>query len=285
MMERIKGQYRLVTATIAVFALGLGGCEYAKNIQEYPEPWQVLDPGKPLEKFPRIEILEQGGGAVIEPGDLIQLHVRDWSPRQGGWREMGNWWIWIGFRSAKETAFFGVEPDVARVMLNLRQGASFRFLEGKEVRKLVRGVSTVDRSGQLQLRPNSFGDPKYYSWRKNTQDFLALSEVSDSGYFSVLEVKRVCKGQAQYRTVRLFDDGPVRVHTGGIGSYTSHEPREAWIDEARIEAKCADGKTATFQYGPIDSMNGKEGRSPVRAYFDQWLSDAWQEIPRGVQLK
>jgi len=137
------------------------------------------------------------------------------------------------------------------------------------------------------LRPNIIGDKDYYEWRKPGNPPFAYADIYVSTFKdpSVVEIKRVCKGQAQYRTVRLFDDGPVRVHTGGIGSYTSHEPREAWIDEARIEAKCADGRIATFQYGPIDSRSGKEGRSPVRAYFDQWLSDAWQKIPRGVQLK
>jgi len=51
-----------IAAATVVLGMGQGGCEYSKHIQEFPEPWQVLDPGKPLEKFPKIEILEQGGG-------------------------------------------------------------------------------------------------------------------------------------------------------------------------------------------------------------------------------
>ena len=214
----------------------------------------------------------------------MQAKIKDWSPRQNGWREMGDWWIWIGFQSPKETAFFSTEPDVARVLLNLRQGTSLRFLEGREVNKATPKGPLIDRSGQLQLRPNPFGDHKFYSWRKNTQDFQPLSEVSDSGYFSVIEIKRVCKGPLQYRTVRLFDDGPVRI-CSGLNCYTSDKPREAWIDEARIEAKCSDGKVATFQYGPTGSYNGRSGRSPVMGYFDDWLRDAWQKLPLGVQLK
>jgi len=270
-----------------LMCIGLAGCDFAKDypkhIQEFPGPWQVLDPGKPLDKFPRIEVLSEGVGAAIEPGDLVQLHIRDWSPRQDGWREMGNWWIWIGFRSAKETAFFSVEPDVSRVLMGLRERTELRFLEGKQVVKATPKGKVVDRSGQLQLRPNPLGDPKYYSWRKNTQDFLALSEASGSGYFSVLEIKRVCKGQARYRTVRLFDDGPVRVYRGW-DSWTSHDPREMWVDEARIDAQCQDGRKVFFQYGP-DGTPGRRGRSPVVAYFDTWLLEAWKKIPLGVQFE
>ncbi len=270
-----------------LMCMSLASCdfskEYPKHIQEFPGPWQVLDPGKPLDKFPRIEVLSEGVGAGIEPGDLVQLDIRDWSPRQDGWREMGNWWIWIGFRSAKETAFFSVEPDVSRVLTGLREGATLRFLEGKQVVKATPKGKVVDRSGQLQLRPNPFGDPRYYSWRKNTQEFLALSEVSGSGYYSVLEVKRVCKGQARYRTVRLFDDGPVRVYRGW-DSWTSHDPREMWVDEARIDAQCQDGRKAYFQFGPVPSP-GRGGRSPVVGYFDDWFDDAWNKLPTGVQFE
>lgn len=271
---------------IAVLLASLSvGCGYSKDIKEFPEPWQTLDPGKPPEKLPKIEILEQGGGAIIEPGDLVQLHIRDWSPRQNGWREMGDWWLWIGFKSQKETAFFSIELDVAGTTVGLRQGSALRFLEGKEVTKATPQGPVIDRSGQIQLSPSPFGDHRYYSWRKNTQDFLALSELSNSGYFSVLTIKRVCKGPLQYRTVRLFDDSPIRASSGGFGTRIVRDPREAWIDEARIEAKCNDGKTAVFQYGPTGSYNGKRGRSPVMGYFDDWLRDAWQKIPRGVQLK
>jgi hypothetical protein len=192
--------------------------------------------------------------------------------------------LWIGFKSREATAFHSVEPDMAGAVVALPQGTALRFLEGKEVRKLISGVSSVDRSGHLQLSPNPLGDPGYYSWRKNTKNFVAVSGNSTTGYFERVEIKRVCKGPLQYRTVRLFDDSPVQV-CSGLNCYTSHEPREAWIDEARIEAKCNDGKTAKFQYGPTGSYNGRSGRSPVRGYFDDWLRDAWQKIPRGVQLK
>ncbi len=64
-------------------------------------------------------------------------------------------------------------------------------------------------------------------------------------------------------------------------------PREAWIDEANIEAVCSDGKTATFQYGPIPLRNGKQWNGPVNPanYFEPWIKNAWNQLPVGVQLK
>jgi len=57
-----------------------------------------------------------------------------------------------------------------------------------------------------------------------------------------------------------------------------------WIDEARITAACNDGKTAAFYYGPLPAP-GKEARTVVSGYFDQWLKDAWDKLPRGVQIE
>ncbi len=270
-----------------LMCVGLAGCdfakEYPKHIQEFPGPWQVLDPGKPLDKFPKIEVIGQGAGNIVEVGDLVQLRIKSIKLPEGTQREKGDWWIWIGFRTAKETAFFGVEPAVSGVLVGLRGGAKLRFLEGKQVVKATPNGTIVDRSGQLQLRPNPFGDSEYYSWRKNTTDFVGFGGTpSDFGY-SVLEIKRVCKGQARYRTVRLFDDGPVRVFRGW-DSWTSHDPREMWVDEARIDAQCQDGRKVFFQYGP-DGTPGRRGRSPVVAYFDAWLLEAWKKIPLGVQFE
>jgi hypothetical protein len=66
---------------VTLMCMSLAACdfakEYPKHIQEFPGPWQALDPGKPLDKYPRIEVLSGGVGAGIEPGDLVQLDIRD----------------------------------------------------------------------------------------------------------------------------------------------------------------------------------------------------------------
>lgn len=49
-MKYMKHIARRVLGTTAGAAmlLGLPGSAYAKNIQEFPEPWQILDLGKPI---------------------------------------------------------------------------------------------------------------------------------------------------------------------------------------------------------------------------------------------
>jgi hypothetical protein len=260
-----------------LMSLSLAGCDsakdYPKHIQEFPEPWQMLDPGKPLDKFPKIEVIEQGGGGIADLGDLVQIHLRTKRLSESALQERGEWWLWIGFRLQKETAFFGNEPGIASALVGVRQGTLLRFLEPK---------GNWISAGQL--RPNPLGSPEYYSWRKNTQDFTEVYVPNDAGYYSVLEIKRVCKGQAQYRTVRLFDDSPVKV-CPGLDCYVSRKPREAWIDEAKIEAICQDGRKVKFEYGPTSSRSGKDEQTQVQGYFDDWYRNAWKNIPRGVQLK
>jgi hypothetical protein len=257
-------------------ALGLGGCDYPKNIREYPEPWKILDPGVPLEKFPKIEIVAQGKGTVIEPGNLVQIHIRYQSASQPNGDDDGVWWLWMGFRSEEETSFFGYEPAAASAVLGLRQGTIFKFIEPKE------GIGSGPQyAGKLYL--NVFGDTRFYGWRKNTTDFATLY-VSDAAGTTALEIKRVCKGPTQYRTVRLFDDSPVEVGPA-FRTQVTREPREAWIDEAKIEAVCTDGRKAIFQYGPIPSSNGKAWKDLVQGYFDDYFRDAWKKVPKGVYFE
>lgn len=265
---------KLAVTLIAVF--GLGGCDYVgsfpKNIREFPEPWQVLEPGNPVENAPKVEIVTQGGGATIEPGDLVQISDGFFSYELNGVKNETEWWLWVGFRAQSDTAFYSSNPAQRAALLGLKHGAVVKFLEYRD---------NPIFAGELYVNP--IGDPKYFSWRKHVNDYGKISLPRESGY-SLVEIKRVCKGQAQYRTVRLFDDSPVQI-CSGINCRVSTEEREAWVDEARIDAVCQDGKKVNFQYGPIGSSNGKAGRSPKRGYFDEWFHAAWSKIPEGVQFE
>ena len=61
----MKSKLKFAVSLISLFGIS-GGCDYLgtfpKNIREFPEPWQVLDPGVPPETRPRIEIVTEGGG-------------------------------------------------------------------------------------------------------------------------------------------------------------------------------------------------------------------------------
>lgn len=266
---------------VSILALGMLGCDvlrsYPKKIQEFPEPWKALDPGKPRERFPTPRVITEGGGPTIAPGDLVQLHIRSKSQVPGRlWNDWGNWWIWIGFRTQSDTSFFSTEPRTASALVGLRQGAVLEFIEAGD-------QPGTDSSIAGTLLANVFGDPQNYFWRKGSRGDANIY-VTTAGTPSPIEIKRVCKGQTKYRTVRLFDDSPVQV-CSGLNCRTTTEPREAWIDEARSDAVCQDGKKVSFQYGPVGSRNGREGRSPKRGYFDEWLRDAWDKIPRGVRFE
>lgn len=263
---------------VSTLVLVLWARDYPKKIQEFPEPWQVLEPGTPRPRFPVPRMISEGSGAAIAPGDLVQLHIRSRSQIPGRiWNDWGNWWTWVGFRKQEETSFFANEPRVASALVGLREGSVLEFVEAND-------EPGIDSRYAGTLNLNVFGDSRFYDWRKYVAEGSVNIYVSTASTPSVIEVKRVCKGQAKFRTVRLFDDGPVKV-CPGLSCYTSHEPREAWIDEARMEAVCQDGRKVTFEYGPTGSRSGRSGRSPVQGYFDEWLRNAWDKLPKGVQFE
>lgn len=258
-----------IAALIALY--GLGGCDYLgtfpKNIREFPEPWQVLETGKQPEIRSRIEIVAEGEGREVEEGDLVQICTKFWSIEDGKFGPSRDWWLWIGFRLRTDTAFFSANPAQRAALLGLKEGSAVKFLEHQD--------NPMDAE---KLYVNPVGDQKYYSWRKNTHDFGAIFTPYKNGY-SLVEIKRVCKGQAKYRTVRLFDDSPVQI-CSGVNCRVSRGINEAWAEEARIDAVCQDGKKASFQYGPI----GDRGHSSQHGYFDRWFYEAWKKLPVGVQL-
>ena len=207
----------------------------------------------------------------------MQLALRTkWVP-ENVWKEKGDWWLWIGFLDKKSTDFFVDERLLASALAGQRQGSVLAFKDngnnpGRDAH-IVAGLNL-----------NPIGDLAYYNGRKSSYGSSRTVYVSSHETPSTVEIKRVCKGQARYRTVRLFDDSPVQI-CSGMNCRVSTEEREAWVDEARIDAVCQDGKKVNFQYGPIGSSNGKAGRSPKRGYFDEWFHAAWSKIPEGVQFE
>jgi hypothetical protein len=84
-------------------------------------PWQALDPGKPVEPL-EFEVVEKGTGPVVEPGDLVQFSLRVWSARQKRMEDDGDWWVWIGFQTDKETPFHSINPSLLSAFVGLREG-------------------------------------------------------------------------------------------------------------------------------------------------------------------
>lgn len=265
-----------LAAAAGMAAMSAAGVCRAENVQVFPEPWQDLDPGKPSETRPKIEIVAEGSGGAIEPGSLVQISTKFWSAKEGKFYSTDDWWLWMGFNSQKETAFFSSNPAQRSALLGLKVGGAIKYLEE---------IDNTLEVGKLFINP--IGDPAYYSWRKGRKDFGRIFTPYESGY-TLVEIKRVCKGKAQYRTVRLFDSSYVQRCTWApLHCEMTNTPREGWIDEAKIEAVCSDGKTAIFQYGPVASRNGRQWSGPVNPanYFDPWITATWDKLPVGVQLK
>jgi hypothetical protein len=274
-IRRIAG----TVGSAAGLAMALPGCNYAKNIQTFPEEWRTVSPGQPLAKFPTARIIEQGKGPVVGVGHLVKVHLRTQTDPDK-WNDRGDWWIWTGFRIDETTPFYTTEADIASALIGMREGTIFDFLASNDPKRdpLIAGL----------LFTAIVGDAGEYKWRTHTKstdtDRTMVYTSSDAKAGTQLKILTTCKAELQIRTVRLFDDSPVTVYADG-GSYTSRAPREVWIDETRIQGKCPDGRTATFRYGPQASASKTGGRSPVRAYFDDWFTAEWEKIPVGVQVK
>jgi hypothetical protein len=85
-------------------------------------PWQVLDPGKPVEPL-KFEVMEEGTGTVVEVGDLVQISRWHWSPEEERIEQRDDdWWIWIGFRTEKETPFYSINPRLLSAFVGLKEG-------------------------------------------------------------------------------------------------------------------------------------------------------------------
>ncbi|GHU19090.1 hypothetical protein FACS189475_05690 [Betaproteobacteria bacterium] len=95
---------------------------FYRPIEVTREPWQVLDPGKAVDNPLKFEIVQEGGGPVVEAGDLVQLSLW-WRSASGKDKHFGDdWWIWVGFRTEKETPFHSIDTRLASAFIGLKEG-------------------------------------------------------------------------------------------------------------------------------------------------------------------
>jgi hypothetical protein len=233
-------------------------------------PWQVLDPGNPVDKPLKFEVVQEGDGPVVEPGDLVQLTLQWRSAQRREYDFTRDWWIWIGFRTEDETPFYAMNPRLLSALVGQKEGGRVRFLESP---------SKDESAGTVYINP--FGSYDYYARKKSgySNSSIPIFIPISSGRMDVY-IKKVFKGQLKYRTVHLHDDTWYlrcswwRGETGGDGcKFIKASPREVWVDEARYDGVSADGKRATFQYGPVGSG------------WDWWTRDEWEKLPKGVQVE
>jgi hypothetical protein len=279
-------------------------------------PWQVLDPGRPVDPL-KFELVGKGTGSVIEPGDLIQIslthHYYDYKDKKPVQRTSDNWWIWIGFRTEKETVFHTIgNTRFVSTFAGLREGDEIEFLESphNDIDEGT-GARVMEESvGNVYLNP--FGNYRYRDrvYRagmtgEGGKDGIYIHRdakcIKNNRFFSkenctpeqervyihpkpatLVFIKKVFKGQLKYRTTHLYDDTWVHHCYNFLSCEYTNAPREGWVDDARYEGVSADGQRATFQYGPVErEFNGP--RSGELAW--DWLIDEWKSLPIGVQLE
>jgi hypothetical protein len=244
-------------------------------------PWQVLDPGKPVENPLKFEVVQEGEGTVVEPGDLIMISLQWWSSDREKTGDQGEWWIWAGFRTKNETDFYSINPRLVSVFVGQKEGGKLR----------------IATNGREDLHLNPFGSSSSYRFGKGARAHKWTSITSTNDVY----IKKVFKGQLKYQTIRLYDDTWYHHCYNFLSCEYTNTPRKFFHSEARYEGVSVDGKLVTFQYGPEylsvdpwlrenrDKQLDKEleGMQVERFYGNQgnWYHKEWNKLPVGVQVE
>jgi hypothetical protein len=258
---------------------------FYRPIEVTYEPWQVLDPGRAVGNPLKFEVVEEGSGPLIEPGDLIQTSHWRWSPEEKKIERRDDvWWMWVGFRAKDETPFYAMNLRLHSALVGQREGVGLKFTESP------RGAQSPSHAGKVYVNP--FGSFDYYAGKKSgysdksTAIYIPFSP--DSGY-TIVHIKKVLKGQLKYRTIHLYDGTWFERCSWWNGircEVIKDDPRESWSDEARYDGMSADGTRATFQYGPVNTPGRKEQGGP--GGWEQsvaWAKNEWKKLPIGVQVE
>jgi hypothetical protein len=282
----------LIGLTLSVIT-ALTGCEgeLPKHIQYLPDAWRTIPVGQPLTEVPKVRVVEEGKGPAITTGQLVKINIvyrMDPANPANLWNA-GDWWVWTGFEmDPQATPFYTNTPEFASALIGLREGTQFEIIASCDNPECGKPENRGPGSS-FYVFQNVIGPSDVYNWQKNLvgrKDITSTGQIyasfrSDPG--SLVRILAVCDAELKVRSVRLFDDSPVRIFSPG--AHDVNAISETWIDESLITGKCSDGRTATFQYGPIGSAT-KQGRgSPIVGYFDKWFKDAWDQLPVGVQVK
>jgi hypothetical protein len=213
-------------------------------------PWQVLDPGKPVEEPLKFEVEREGAGPVVEVGDLVQLTLHWRSAQRRDYDYTRDWWVWIGFRTAEETPFYGMNPRLLSTLIRQREGAAVIFTESPSYIEEGGGLRQRERPGTSaagKVYINPFGSYNYYARKKSGYGDASMTVFmqTSSGHMDV-HIAKVFKGQLKYRTTHLYDDTWVNHCYSFLSCEYTNSPREGWVDEARYDGVSADGRRASF---------------------------------------
>jgi hypothetical protein len=235
----------------------------------------MVDPGKPKADPLRVEVLEEGIGPTVGAGDLIQVSLR-WSGDPQEKEE--DWWMWIGFRTKNNF----MNPELLAAFIGQKEGGKLRFTE-----------SQMDSSSAGSVYINPLGNHWKYIWKKGVEiNERPIYALGRAGY-TLVRIKKVFKGQLKYRWIRLRDDN--RIHRSPFRGLEEAPARNFELIEARFDGVSADGRRATFQYGPFKGSeeawfwssgfrSDELGAEDYRR-MEHWIAEAWDKLPLGVQVE
>ncbi len=257
---------------IGIVMLAEAGCGLLSNVQVTTGPWLSIPPGQSLPSPYALEVIKSGQGPAVAPGDLVQFHVKVSSEEQAGdWIDLGDWWLWAGQLSSKDTAFYDYAPALTSALITQRLGSQLKILSGPKV----------------EISRNPLGSPRTYFDSIHSTQKITVDPPDSLGRYTVIELKRVCKGNLQYRTTHLFDDTPVMSCPTPLplGCTKLTTPSEVWMDAARMEAICNDERKVVFEYGPVVSKNDKDlAGPPYRDSLRMWSVNYWHSLHTGVEF-
>jgi hypothetical protein len=238
------------------------------------EPWQALDPGRPVDPL-KFEVVQEGSGAIVEPGDLIQISLWWWSAAENTFKQRNeDWWIWVGFRTRKETPFYALyHPRLVSAFIGQREGSGVKFTESPDPHPL-----------SMTLYINPFGDADLAWMGSLVKKSMNISIPAVGPEYDVVYIKKFFKGHLKYRTTHLYDDTWYFRNYDLRSSQLINTPRERWYDDALYEGMSADGQRATFQYGPVNA-GGPIDRGGGGERLGVWSRNEWKTLPAGVQVE
>lgn len=284
------------------------------KVEEQPEPWKVVVPGRPQAEFPSPSVLRQGQGEVVQVGDFVTLRkfTRATDPNQSP-KDEGLAWIWLGFLTKEQTPFYAGQKgnfELDSAIVGMKTGTLLNFpvrdkaFFDSSTPPRERGKDNIAGSGGAI----PMGDSQMYrlqtsSARADLSKKEALPYLrrqlnwldSDSAIWgggsgniptTLYQIEKRCPAELRVRRIQLQNTGAASVGHD-FDSHLVTETRRIWAQEAELLGQCADGTRMSFRYGPISAeppTGAGLGARVGDGHWDSWFTKAWQTLPLGIQI-
>jgi hypothetical protein len=271
---------------LTLIALAATACSPVARLQVDLGEWELLPPGSPPQTSPgRPSLgrwLRQGQGTEVALGDLVELRFAEIGSPAASADDERRGWLWIGFDGPTQGDFPVADNGFAAALIGLRQGSQLTFVASPK-------ATSPDVAGSSRVLP--FGDWQRYialaPLAREQRSGYARSDGGPGHDGTLVEIVRVCRGQAEQRLITLLDQSTVRIGQDLGRGRETNEPRWLYLREARWEGECQDGRHASFRYPPIavEPPAGRTNGLKLSHLWGPWTQAAWRQVPIGVVLQ